>query len=168
MRVFIGIKASEEIQKQVLDLQNTYKNLPVRFIKLENLHLTLVPPWYESNIKKLIKNLNKFSFQKTFEITFDSISKGPPRNARLIWLTGPEQRSLKILQKDLAKFLKKPGQKHSTPHITIARFKNRDAAQIPEIRNKIELKSEVSEITLFESSLSRYGAEYSVIETLGN
>lgn len=160
MRVFIGIKAPNEIQNQIIDWQEKHKDLPVRFIKRENLHLTLVPPWYETNIKKLIKNLNKFPFQKTFEITFNSVSKGPSRNARLIWLTGPEQKSLKILTKDMGKFLKKSGQRYSTPHITIARFKMKEANQVPEIKEEIELKFEAREIMLFESRLSRSGADY--------
>lgn len=164
MRVFIGIKATGEIQKQIIDWQEKHKSLPVRFVKPQNLHLTLVPPWHENNIKKFVKTLNKFSFPKTFEITFDSVSKGPQLHPRLIWTTGHEQENLTKLGKVLTKFLKKSKQTHSLPHITIARFKMKEAVLVPEINETIDLKLDISEITLFESILSPRGAEYSVIE----
>ena len=160
MRVFIGIKAPNEIQNQIIDWREKHKELPVRFIHSQNLHLTLVPPWYETNIKRLVKSLENFSLPKRFEIVFREISKGPPGRSRLIWLIGPEQKDLKNLQKSLAKFLKKPGQRHSTPHITIARFKKKDTLLIPEVNEAIEFKFEFSEITLFESKLSPKGAQY--------
>lgn len=166
MRVFVGIKATGEIQKQIIDWQEKHKDLPVRFIESRNLHLTLVPPWYENNIKKLVKNLQKFAFPKAFEVSFNEVSKGPLSRPRLIWITGPQQGSFTKLQKDLARFLKKPKEKHSTPHITIARFKKHDALLIPEVNEAIEFKFEFSEITLFESKLSPFGANYFPLEHL--
>ena len=166
MRVFIGIKASDETCEQILKWQVKHKDLPVRFIQSENLHLTLAPPWYENNIKKLLKNLNKFSFPKTFEITLNRISKGPPRNPRLIWIKGPKHQDLAKMQGEIAKFLKISKQKYSAPHVTIARFKMKEAILIPEINEEIELKFDVSEITLFESKLSPKGADYFELSSL--
>lgn len=166
MRVFIGIKAPDKIQNQIIEWQEKRKDLPVRFIQTKNLHLTLAPPWHESNIKKLLKNLNKFAFPKTFEVAFDQVSKGPSLRPRLIWITGPEQSEFTKLKKEFARFLKKPKEKHSAPHITIARFKIKEAALVPEINELIELKFDVSEITLFESKLLPSGADYFPIEHL--
>ena len=64
------------------------------------------------------------------------------------------------MQNEIAKFLKVPKQRYSSPHITIARFKERDALLIPEVNEAIEFKFEFSEITLFESKLSPKGAQY--------
>ncbi|OGH18440.1 MAG: 2'-5' RNA ligase [Candidatus Levybacteria bacterium RIFCSPHIGHO2_01_FULL_40_15b] len=163
MRVFIGIKAPNEIQNQIIDWQEKHKDLPVRFIESRNLHLTLAPPWYENNIKKLVKNLQKFAFPKAFEVSFNEISIGPLSRPRLIWATGPKHQGLAKMQNEIAKFLKVPKQRYSSPHITIARFKERDALLIPEVNEAIEFKFEFSEITLFESKLSPLGANYNTV-----
>lgn len=164
MRVFIGIKAPDEIRIQIRKWQEKHKDLPVRFIESRNLHLTLAPPWYENNIRKLVKNLQKFAFPKAFEVSFNEISIGPLFRPRLIWITGPQQSNFTKLQKDLARLLKRPSEKHSTPHITIARFKKHDTLLIPEVNEAIEFKFEFSEITLFESKLSPLGANYFPLE----
>lgn len=166
MRVFIGIKANDEIYEQVRKLQEKYRDLPLRFIESRNLHLTLAPPWYENNLKKLLKNLNRFSFPETFEIGFNEVSIGPPFRPRLIWLTGPKHQDLTKMQSEIAKFLQIPKQRYSNPHITIARFKEQDASVIPQISDSIELKFKVAEITLFQSKLSPQGANYFELSTL--
>lgn len=166
MRVFVGIKAPDKIQNQIIDWQEKHKDLPVRFIERRNLHLTLVPPWYENNIKKLVKNLQKFSFPARFEVSFNEISIGPLSRPRLIWATGPKHQGLAKMQNEIAKFLKVPKQRYSSPHITIARFKKHDTLLIPEVNEAIEFKFEFSEITLFESKLSPLGTNYFPLEHL--
>jgi 2'-5' RNA ligase len=167
MRVFVGIKADEEIQKQILKWQEKFKNLPVRFIKPQNLHLTLLPPWYENNPDRLVKDLKKFNSEiKPFSITFEKIMTAPPNNPRLIWTEGPTVPELSKLREALAQYLKKSkGKRHFKPHITLARFKPQDFNFIGKIEENLEIKpSTVSTFTLFESTLSRSGAQYRTIE----
>ncbi|OGH16637.1 MAG: 2'-5' RNA ligase [Candidatus Levybacteria bacterium RIFCSPHIGHO2_02_FULL_40_18] len=169
MRVFIGIKTSEEIQKRILAWQEKHKNLPVRFIKPENLHITLVPPWYETKINDLVKYLSSFkSLIRNFEIRFDSISLGPSIAPRLFWAEAQTPRDLLELRKNINVHLKKkPEKRPFKTHITLARFKhlNFEKLKDEQIERNISWEMTVGKITLFESKLSPLGANYREISS---
>jgi 2'-5' RNA ligase len=138
MRVFIGIKASMCLQKSVRELRNAHNDLPVRWIKDRNLHLTLVPPWYEDDVERAIAKLNTVRYTK-HTITFTHV--GLNFRHKVIWIGKP------------------------TEHVTIARFK--DPAPLKDIHfEKIHWKENVNKITLFESRLRAKGADYTPIASI--
>jgi 2'-5' RNA ligase len=163
MRVFIGIKVSKNLREEILKWQKVNENLPVRFIKSKNLHITLVPPWHENNINRLVKYLKKFRTDIIpFDISLDKISQGPEFRPRVIWAEGKTPRELSHLSKELNKYLKRPKQNRPfKTHITIARFKK--DASIPDINTAVDWKMQIEEITLYESVLSPRGADYEII-----
>jgi 2'-5' RNA ligase len=132
MRVFIGVKASKKLQKKVGEWRRRHADLPVRWIKDRNLHLTLVPPWYEDDGAKAIEKLNSVQFKK-HTITFDRV--GINFKHKVIWIGKP------------------------TEHVTIARFK--DAKPLSGIQfEEILWKETADTVTLFESRLRAKGADY--------
>jgi len=138
MRVFIGIKASKILQKRVARWQREHRDLPVRWIKNRNLHLTLVPPWYEDDPVKAVSKLKTVRYKKG-TITFDRV--GINFKHKVIWIGKPTQ------------------------HVTIARFK--DAKPLRGIKfEKIHWKETVDNITLFQSKLGPKGAMYYEIEKI--
>lgn len=172
MRVFIGIKCSEELQKKFSIWQKKNNKLTVRFIKSENLHLTLVPPWYIKNEKEIIDKLKKFNWRgKSFEISFNEILYFPPSNPRMIWAKGKTPAGLSLLQKNLLRHFRNPPslklredkeKRAFKLHMTLARFK--EGEELSEIKNKnIEWAMLIDKIILFESELNPHGAIYSVI-----
>lgn len=166
MRVFLGIKTSIEFEKEILKWQKENSALPVRFIAPKNMHITLVPPWYEKNIKKLIKTLSKLDANlNTKEITFTQIFHSKKINPRVIWAEAEDTRDIKKLSKELTQLLKKP--KNTRPyilHATIGRIKAEDIRQVPDINIKIKIKLKIESLELFESKLTRLGAEYTIIK----
>lgn len=170
MRVFIGIKASEELQTKILDWQEAHKNLSVRFVKPENLHITLLPPWYRANINHLVKYLNSFKTTlEPFELEFNRILFAPKNRPRLIWTEGIYSPPMKKLRNELEKHLKtRKERRQLIPHITIARFKTEAFASLKNSLDTedIEWFMKVSKITLFESKLGPKGADYFAIEDL--
>jgi 2'-5' RNA ligase len=52
-RVFVAIRASRKLQEEVAAWVSSHAKLPVRWISPENLHITLVPPWYEEDTKRI-------------------------------------------------------------------------------------------------------------------
>lgn len=170
MRVFIGIKAPDELQKQVLEWQEKHKALPVRFIARNNLHLTLVPPWYENKLNQLVKHLKSFELPVgDLGLLFEKILFAPPPSPRLIWLEGKTPLGLIKLRNDLVKHLGKNREKRPfQSHITIARFKPAEfqSFKYARIESEIDWQMDTREITLFESKLSPYGAEYTAIESI--
>jgi len=170
-RVFVGFNAPENLQKNVLLWQNKWRYLPARFIAPKNLHITLVPPWYEEKIEQAIDLLKSCSKITTpIEIAFEEICFGPKENQpRLIWIKGKSTPKLHLLKSKLTQALKQNEEKRDfLPHLTIARFKERDFARFPvkKLAEKINWRQKFDSFCLFESRLTPDGAEYEIIEEI--
>ncbi|OGM27723.1 hypothetical protein A2962_02595 [Candidatus Woesebacteria bacterium RIFCSPLOWO2_01_FULL_39_61] len=59
LRVFVGIKISQKLKKEITNWQALHKRLAVRWIEEDNIHLTLVPPWYvhSNEVENIIRDL---------------------------------------------------------------------------------------------------------------
>jgi 2'-5' RNA ligase len=168
-RVFVGFPISETLQKQILLWEKeNLKNIKARFIAGKNLHITLVPPWYERNIKNQILKLKNIRTKiKPFKIIFTKVSFGPTgKSPRLIWAEGEIPKELLKLKLLLEKtFKKKPEKRKFLLHLTIARFKTKDFKnfEFKKLNKKVSWKSRVEAVTLFESHLSSAGADYQIL-----
>lgn len=83
-RLFIAIKISEETKKEILSLQREYSDLfrrstNGRWLYGHNLHITLIPPWYEDDtekVKSVLKTLENKNIINSFDaVTFNSHSR---------------------------------------------------------------------------------------------
>ena len=89
-RIFVAIGISEDLKASIAKWQKQNAKLAIRFIQPKNLHLTLIPPWYEDP-KKIIKQMQKFSSSvKPFSLKFHLIESRP----RLVWMKGKFSREL--------------------------------------------------------------------------
>lgn len=182
-RIFIAINLPEATKEQLFEFQKKWRELPCRWIKPENLHITLVFLGYISdeglpNILKVLKEVS--TKQVSFPINLTKICYGPPKKpARMVWAEGEKSEELGKLQKDLEdilfsssiKGLKEKEKKGYTPHITMGRIRQLEFRQIdpeerPEIDEDISINFEVKSIELMESHLSKRGAEYIVLESM--
>ncbi len=167
MRIFIAIKASENIINFVQKVKNKI-GLDVRWLPPENLHLTIIPPWEEKKeaIEKLICKLSEINVPKT-KITFEKVSFGPDEKfPRLIWMTAKPSKELGLLKIDLEKKLGIRTEKRDfIPHITIARFneKNFHSFEQKKLILAIEEKMDISNFSLIQSTLTNKGAFYSTL-----
>ncbi|OGH08297.1 MAG: 2'-5' RNA ligase [Candidatus Levybacteria bacterium RBG_16_35_6] len=161
MRLFIGIKVAEEIACRVLKWQKDYKNLPLRFIKKDNLHLTLIPPYYEETEDNSIQKLNELKKIGNISLVFNKIFVNNMN--KVIWIESSDPpKEMFQIQEDLLKLFKKPKEKRPyRVHMTIARFKERLSKK--QIEKVINWKTEVNSIELFESKLRPKGANYRII-----
>lgn len=161
MRVFVGVKSSKSLQNDVMLWQKKNQDLPLRFIKPENLHITLLPPWYEEDHSNSIKKIESMSF-KSLRIVFDKI-KVNYKN-QLIWIESTKTPAeMFVLEKDLAnKFGKGGVESKFKVHITIAKFKNPRSLE-GLIFEQIKWEEKMDSITLFESVLGPKEASYKII-----
>lgn len=170
-RIFIALPLPSNLQEKITAWSKKVKKLPVRFIEPKNLHITIIPPWYESNIKEIENRLT--SFEKSIgkiKIKFHHISFGPhPQNPRLIWIVGDTPPQLIILKEKIEKVLALP--KENRPfktHVTIARFSALNFKYFPikKLNEKVDWEVEIEELCLMESKLSKEGADYEVIKKI--
>lgn len=157
-KIFIGIKISLDIQQKISDWKKSFSFLPVRWIKGEDLHITLIPPWIEKDIEEIEERLKNFAKKvANFQIEIDKIIYAPTdKKPTLIWAETVPFPEISRLKKGLEDALGKD--KASSfpvfrPHITIARFNSKDFKSFPakKLDKKISWKEIFEKITIFES-----------------
>ncbi|OGG09174.1 hypothetical protein A2154_02800 [Candidatus Gottesmanbacteria bacterium RBG_16_43_7] len=158
MRLFVGIKASSQLQRQIRQWQSEHQALPVRFIKTENLHMTLLPPWYETDPAGIISKLNDLAFSG-FPIVFDKIAVNFKNN--VIWIESlkPPGELLSLRNELLIRFGKNNDVRPLRIHMTLARFKDLSRFENTDFKS-INWREKVDCITLFESKLTPTEARY--------
>ncbi len=170
-RLFIAIIIPVNLQEKIgLWEQSLRFQLPVRWLALKNLHLTLIPPWYEEDLNKIyltLDTLPRISFP--VKITFSQVCFGPnAHQPRLIWAIGETPGTLTSLQKKLWSLLphlsseKRP----LRMHLTLARFRPEQFDNFP-IKNwqeKIDWQTNVTSVVLMQSHLSKTGADYEILK----
>ena len=176
-RLFIAIDIPGHIKDNVYSRIKTLlkENSHIKLVAAPNIHITLkflgnVNINKIEKIKRAIKETaDKFNRFK-YEISGKINAFPGPRNARIIFLeigSGGEQISgiYRQLEDNLERIKIRKEKREFSPHITIARIKDKKNMEnfIDEYKmDKIE-RLDCSNITLFESQLKSYGAEYSVI-----
>jgi 2'-5' RNA ligase len=179
-RIFIAINLPQEIKKELTKFQFKWPELPARWIKPENLHITLAFLGYLSDeeVARVCQITNEVAKRHSpFSINLVKISYGPPNKKppRMVWVIGEKSNTLANLKSDLENELSgrvgfQPENRAFTPHITLARIRKWEFREIeredrPEINEDISLTFEVSSIEVMESFLKRGGAEYAVLES---
>ena len=180
-RIFIAINLPENIKKQLADFQLKWPELPCRWTKRENIHITLAFLGYLTDeglleICKIAKEVA--SRHEPFFINLNKIIYGPPKQPpRMIWTEGEENEELGRLQTDLENSLqglpfgREKESRPYAPHITLGRlrqweFRTIESEERPEVNEEISLNFEVKSIDVMESQLRRGGPEYSVLESM--
>lgn len=172
-RIFIAISIPEEIKHKLVEVEKNFKNLSLRFVKPENLHLTLVfNEWSDEfsieKMKKIMEELTKR--HQSFILRIEKITLGPDfKRPRMVWAVGEKSLELENLWKDLREKLKENNipfdDKYPLKvHLTLARARGRElfGRKIDKI---INIAFPVKEIALIESHLKPEGAEYNILES---
>lgn len=162
-RVFIAINLPENVKNQLAEYQKKIDALfeppsPVRWTKKDNLHITLefLGNLSDDELMKACQDTQDLAkSHKSFTITLDKISYGPPKKTppRMIWVTGEKVEELGL-----------------TIHITLGRIKMWEFRRIepeerPNISQEISLDFEVNSLEVMESQLKKSGPDYTVLES---
>lgn len=181
-RIFIAINFPQEIKKELSLYQEKWPELPIRWVKPNNLHLTLTFLGYlsEENLLKVIQVSKEIiSHYNPFLISFKKIIYGPPKKVppKMVWIEGKKCPELARLKKELEETLIKSGipfrseNREFKPHITLGRinqweFKRIEPEERPRINEETNLNFKVRSIEIMESKLKRGGAEYIILESI--
>ena len=162
-RIFIAINLPEDIKKKLIDYQAKWPELPIRWTKKENLHITLIFLGYLSDeeLLEVLKSTKEaVSKHQPFFINLKKIIYGPPKKMppRMVWAEGEKSEELGKLQKDLENALasseafspaealaKEDSISEARPyasHITLGRIKTWEFRQI-EPEEKPEVNEEI-------------------------
>ena len=178
-RVFIAINLPENIKSKLSDSRKKWPDLPCRWVRKENLHITLVFIGYLTD-DELLKVLNiakeTAKNHEPFLIKLTKILYGPPKKPpRMVWVEGEINEALGKLQTNLENSLQEmPFEKESrahTPHITLGRlreweFRKMEPEEKPEVNEEISFHFFAESIELMESELKKTGPEYTILESI--
>jgi len=180
-RIFIAINLPENIKKELLSEQEKLPELPIKWVKSDNLHITLI---FLGNVNdqeileidKIVKEIT--ARYQSFSVNLNRIYYGPPEKfpPRMVWAEGEKVNALAGIKQDLEKSLIDSGisftpeNRNFRPHITLGRIKTWEWKRIepeerPEIDKEISLSFDVNSVEIMESELKRGGAEYTILET---
>jgi len=174
-RVFIAINLPEDIKKKLTDYQEKWPELPIKWTKKENIHITLIFLGYLNSEELLeICKITKeaASRHSSFLVKLIKICYGPPKKMppRMIWAEGEKSEKFAALRDDLNKVLNIREAREFSPHITLGRVRQMEWRRIepeerPEVEKDINLTFEVNSIEIMESELKRGGPEYTILES---
>lgn len=179
-RLFVAIKiqAEEPLSEVFHELKQALKHEKIKWVEPHNLHLTL-KFFGETSEEKIpdITDVLKKASKEHQAFSFD-ISKigifGSRYNPKIIWAGIEHTDQLIQLDLSIKNELKNigffPDRQNFVPHLTLGRIKflnDKDLFQaiISDFREEYFQSVRVSEILLLESTLSKRGPVYSVIET---
>ncbi len=177
IRAFIALPLSAEAQREASalrdDLQAQFLDTRLRWVRPENLHLTLrfLGQLEPSKIEALARQLEtsvasqpSFPFRLTHPFVFPS-----PARPRVIALglepAEPVERLAQAVERAVCAANLPPENRRFRPHITLARFPKK--AKLTNLTTELEvgeIHERASEVILFRSVLHATGPVYSVLE----
>ncbi|MCS7183877.1 MAG: RNA 2',3'-cyclic phosphodiesterase [Patescibacteria group bacterium] len=178
-RLFFALPLSSGFIKKIGYLEKEIdKKIKIKWLPLENLHLTLCFLGYiEINYLPLIihtfQNLFSHSeLNKIIKLKIEKIGYGPPGKKRMIWLYVAKNKKLEEIKNHLENSLTNLGiiyqkeNRNFLPHINLARLKNFSQDKLPEISKFLNWEVFIKEINLYESYLKKPYAHYEVLSSV--
>lgn len=179
-RVFVAINLPQAIREKLYQARDQYPDLPCRWTKKENLHVTLSFLGYvgDEEVLRICEICREIAQRhEPFYLEIKKLVYGPPgKPARLVWALGEPSLKLGRLQGELENaFFDKANPRENngafTSHVTLARIKEwewrkMEPEEKPVLDQEISLKFEILSIEIMESQLKKEGPEYAVLESL--
>jgi len=177
-RIFLAIEIQPQTNfvRSLEQLKNDLRNESIKWVSLNNMHLTLkfFGETHSEKIKSIILNLEDVLIsKKVFEFNIEKIGVfGSSYQPKLVWAGISNNKKLKEFENEVKMNLEKIGyvndRQNFVPHLTLGRIKQlKDKILFQEIiqkhRNLTFQKVELNKIYLYESVLERTGPIYNVI-----
>lgn len=180
-RIFIAINLPDNIKEELISFKEKFYFLPAKWVKKENLHLTLIFLGYfkDEFFPKLFEVVAEVAKRHdAFWVSLKNVTFAPKNEKipRMVWVECEKNKNLMKLQEDLENsliFAKIPFQKEERkfhPHLTLCRirkweFRQMEPDEVPEVDEEINLSFKVNSIEIMESKLKRQGPDYFVLKS---
>lgn len=172
-KIFISLDIPLRDRKRLSRVSEKWQDLPVKWTKLENLHLTLVFLGFvsEGAIPEICEKVGQVTAKnRIFDIDFDRVGLFPSvSEPRAVALIGEASEELKKLVNDIEMTLglSTVPKKTFRPHITLGRVRKTKweaLSEKPQIAEDFRLNLEISSVDILASDFDGEG-EYVVIES---
>lgn len=173
-KIFISINLVERDKKRLIRAIEEWQDLPVKWVKEVNLHITLAFLGHVMDEKmaeiceKVCATVDNFEI---IDLEFKKIELGPDaKNPKTIWLTGGASEELRLLQENIEKALGTyvSSKKSFSPHVTLGRIRKnawQALEESPLIDKNFPLTVTVEAVEVMASKFEGDGQEYTVIQS---
>ena len=173
-KIFISINIPEKVKARLTTATQKWTDLPVKWTKEANLHITLLFLGYvdEQSLTEICQKVrDAVEKEDIFDIEFDKIDLFPStEDPKMIALTGPASKILLNLNEKLEKALDifTSAKKSFRPHITLGRgrkYKWEALENKPSLSENYPLVLTAESIDVMASDFGDGNSEYTVIES---
>ncbi len=173
-KIFISINISPKIKKRLFLATEKWRSFPVKWIKENNLHITLFFLGYieTESIPEICQKVREVCEGKdVFDLDFLKIELAPDiSDPQYIWASGEQSEELKNIHEEIEKSLGifSSSRKIFCPHITLGRLRKKKWMELekkPEISEASSFSIPVESIDIMASDFGEGDSEYSIIES---
>lgn len=165
-RIFIGLKVSAALAEVLAAWAAVLVDPRVRRVAAADMHLTLVPPWNETDLDAIIATLTRVADGfSAFTLEVVRLAYAPdPDQPRLLWAECLANATLGALRDALLQAFHPRQTRPFRPHLTLARLGRygRHIAAAHPLEQRLSLRQPVTAVTLFQSPVAG-GSGYSVL-----
>jgi RNA 2',3'-cyclic 3'-phosphodiesterase len=173
-KIFISINLLAKTKKSLIRAAEEWQNLPVKWVKEPNLHITLefLGHLLDDVIPEIcVKIQAAVADTEIFDLEFEKICLGPSETEpRMIWLSGSASEELKNLREKIEKALDifSSSKKSFRPHITLGKIRQHKwqaLGEAPIIDKNFPLTITVESVDVMASEFEGDGMEYTIIQS---
>jgi 2'-5' RNA ligase len=176
--VFIAINVPSEIKRELMKVSAKYPELPAKWEKRDNLHVTAVFVGFATGeelagVCEAAKEVAER--HEVFTLELNKILLMPEDKPRMIWAAGEKSKALYDLKNDLESVLEekigfKKENRGLNLHITLARLNSLAWQQIdleerPDVTEEMQWTFDVNSIEVMESVMEKGGPVFEIIES---
>jgi 2'-5' RNA ligase len=173
-KIFIGVDLPAEVKKRLMQKMDKWKDMPIRWSKEENLHLTLAFLGHVDDelIYGICEGVREAAQEKEmFDVELSRIEIGPTQDedAKLVRFSGEASEELKELVESIEIELGifQGGKKIFKPHVTLGRVQKYNWQKLkktPDISDDFSVLLPVESVQVFESAIVEGKRKFSVID----
>lgn len=172
-KIFIAIEIPKPVKKRLVQKTEKWRDLPVRWTREENLHVTLAFLGYidDSALPEICSAARDIARNfKSFDLHISRIAIGPDeKHPRMIWAAGEPSEELKNLKEQIEKKLEifQRERKEVRAHVTIGRIRQKKwkgLPEIPAIDEKVNFIVPLESIEVLESVIEGGKRKYLLLE----
>ncbi len=173
-KIFLGVSIPRDVSKRLARKMEQWQDLPFRFTKEGNMHITLLFLGHvlDESVAKICLQVEEVCRNiQAFDVDLNTITLVPEQgmNAKQLWFMGEaneELRQLRVaLEKELSMFSSE--KKVFRPHVTLGRVRQnlwQELPQIPEMNDSLSVFLPIDSVIVYESVFQKgEGLAYEVL-----
>jgi 2'-5' RNA ligase len=171
-KIFISINIPDRIKKRLSKAILSWQDLPIRWIKEENYHVTLsfLGHINDALIADICEKIRVATEEiDIFDMEFEQIELGPTSmDARVVWLVGKPDEALRSLHEKIEKALGifVTGKKTFRPHVTLGKIRKHKWEALPskpEIKRDFHILLPAESVDVMASDFMGSASAYTLI-----